>query len=77
MTSTEEERGVDRREVAKGEMVEEMEKELEEEKEESLDDLPVFERQTKGRATVCLGDMKPRCSLGNDDNAIQAKNCDS
>ena len=40
------------------------------EEEESLDDLPVFERQTEGRATVCLGDMKPRwlppshCSSG-------------
>ena len=56
MASTEEERGVDRGEV----VIEEMEKELEEEKEESLDDLPVFERQTKGRATVCLGDMTPR-----------------
>ena len=77
MASTEEERGVDRREGEKEVMVEEMEKELEEEKEESLEDLPVFERQSKGRATVCLGDMKPRCSLGNDDNAIQAKNFDS
>ena len=36
---------------------EEMDKD---EEEESLDDLPVFERQTEGRATVCLGDMKPR-----------------
>merc|ERR1712012_1064925 len=36
---------------------EEMDKD---EEEESLDDLPVFERQTGGRATVCLGDMKPR-----------------
>ena len=59
MSSTEEERGVEK-EV----MVEEMERELEEEKGESLDDLPVFDRQSKGRATVCLGDMKPRCSLG-------------
>ena len=69
MASTEEERGVDRREVEKEVMVEEME----EEKEESLDDLPVFERLSKGRATVCLGDMKPRCSLGTDDNAIQCQ----
>lgn len=73
MASTEEEKGVERREVEKEVMVEEME----EEKEESLDDLPVFERLSKGRATVCLGDMKPRCSLGNDDNAIQAKSFDS
>ena len=56
MASTEEERGLERREVEKEVMVEEME----EEKEESLDDLPVFERLSKGRATVCLGDMKPR-----------------
>ena len=63
----EEERGVDRRrEVEKGEeVIEEMERELEEEeKEGSLEDLPVFERQTKGRATVCLGDMKPRSVSG-------------
>ena len=60
MASTEEERGVERGEV----VIEEMERELEEEKEESLDDLPVFERQSKGRATVCLGDMKPRCCSG-------------
>ena len=73
MASTEEEKGVERREVEKEVMVEEME----EEKEESLDDLPVFERLSKGRATVCLGDMKPRCSQGNDDNAIQAKSFDS
>ena len=54
VASTEEERGVE-----KDVVIEEMEQELEEE-EESLDDLPVFERQTKGRATVCLGDMTPR-----------------
>ena len=65
MVSTEEEREVEKEVVIE-------EKEMEEE-EESLDDLPVFERQTKGRATVCLGDMKPRCSLGNDDNAIQCQ----
>ena len=52
LASTEEERGVE-----KDVVIEEMEQELEE---ESLDDLPVFERQTKGRATVCLGDMTPR-----------------
>ena len=62
MASTEEERGVDNRKEVKEEVVtEEMEKELEEA--ESLDNLPVFERQSKGRATVCLGDMKPRYSL--------------
>ena len=61
LASTEEERGVDRREEEKEVTVDEMAKELEEEKEESLDDLPVFERLSKGRATVCLGDMKPRC----------------
>ena len=38
----------------------EIDKEDMDEEEESLDDLPVFERQTEGRATVCLGDMKPR-----------------
>ena len=49
---------IDKEEVNKGEIdKEEMDKE---EEEESLDDLPVFERQTEGRATVCLGDMKPR-----------------
>ena len=52
LASTEEERGVE-----KDVVIEEMEQELEL---ESLDDLPVFERQTKGRATVCLGDMTPR-----------------
>ena len=56
MVSTEEEREVEK-EVEKEVVIEE--KEMEEE-EESLEDLPVFERQTKGRATVCLGDMKPR-----------------
>ena len=62
MASTEEERGVDNRKEVEEEVVtEEMEKELEEA--ESLDNLPVFERQSKGRATVCLGDMKPRYSL--------------
>ena len=71
MASTEEEKGVDMSEVKK--MVVD-EKELEEEQ-DSLEDLPVLEG--KGRATVCLGDMKPRCSLGNDDNAIQAKIFDS
>ena len=70
MASTEEERGVDNRKEVEEEVVtEEMEKELEEA--ESLDNLPVFERQSKGRATVCLGDMKPRCSLCNDDGAFQ------
>ena len=49
---------IGKEEVNKGEIdKEEMDKE---EEEESLDDLPVFERQTGGRATVCLGDMKPR-----------------
>ena len=49
---------IGKEEVNKGEIdKEEMDKE---EEEESLDDLPVFERQTEGRATVCLGDMKPR-----------------
>ena len=47
---------IDKEEVNKGEI----DKEEMDEKEESLDDLPVFERQTEGRATVCLGDMKPR-----------------
>ena len=62
MASTEEERGVDNRKEVEEEVVtEEMEKELEEA--ESLDNLPVFDRQSKGRATVCLGDMKPRYSL--------------
>ena len=70
MASTEEERGVDNRKEVEEEVVtEEMEKELEEA--ESLDNLPVFERQSKGRATVCLGDMKPRYSLKNDDGAFQ------
>ena len=71
MASTEEEKGVDMSEVKK--MVVD-EKELEEEQ-DSLEDLPVLER--KGRATVCLGDMKPRCSLANDDSAFQDKNGDS
>ena len=59
---------IDKEEVNKEEIdKEEMDKD---EEEESLDDLPVFERQTEGRATVCLGDMKPRwpppshCSSG-------------
>ena len=47
---------IGKEEVNKGEI----DKEEMDEKEESLDDLPVFERQTGGRATVCLGDMKPR-----------------
>ena len=47
---------IGKEEVNKGEI----DKEEMDEKEESLDDLPVFERQTEGRATVCLGDMKPR-----------------
>ena len=71
MASTEEEKGVDMSEVKK--MVVD-EKELEEEQ-DSLEDLPVLEG--KGRATVCLGDMKPRCSLANDDSAFQDKNGDS
>ena len=57
MASTEEEREVEKEVVIE-------EKELEEEEEKSLDDLPGFERQTKGRATVCLGDLKPRCFSG-------------
>ena len=49
---------IDKEAINKGEIdKEEMDKD---EEEESLDDLPVFERQTGGRATVCLGDMKPR-----------------
>ena len=55
MASTESEREEARREVEKEVVT--GEKELEEE-EDSLDDLPVLDR--KGRATVCLGDMKPR-----------------
>ena len=52
---------IDKEEVNKEEIdKEEMDKD---EEEESLDDLPVFERQTEGRATVCLGDMKPRWLL--------------
>ena len=58
LASTEEERGVEK-DVVIEEMEMEQEQELEEE-EDSLNDLPVFERQTKGRATVCLGDMTPR-----------------
>jgi len=76
VTMAEEENGVDRRrEVEKGEeVIEEMERELEEEeKEGSLEDLPVFERQTKGRATVCLGDMKPRVTDGGGQEVKEAR----
>ena len=54
---------VDNEDIVKEEVnKEEIDKEEmnKDEEEESLDDLPVFERQTEGRATVCLGDMKPR-----------------